>query len=155
MIGELTKEQIEQVLASGLIGRIGCSDGEHIYIIPVTYVFADQYIYIHSKEGLKVQIMRNNPRICFEVDSIEAMTNWRCVIAHGEFEELKTEKEQTNALRLLKNRLAPFLLSETMRPQGFDHAPGSVEKPRKPVFYRIRITGMTGRFEKNAYTGKF
>ena len=155
MIGELTKEQIEQVLASGLIGRIGCSDGKRIYILPVTYVFAEQYIYIHSKEGSKVQIMRSNPQVCFEVDSIEAMTNWRCVIAHGIFEELKTEKEQANALKLLKDRLVPYLLSETMRPQGFDHAPGSIEKERKPVFYRIQITAMTGRFEKNTYSGKF
>jgi uncharacterized protein len=155
MIGVLTSDQIEHVLASGLIGRIGCSDGKSIYVVPVTYVFLDNCIYIHSREGLKVQIMRENPQVCFEVDSIESMTNWRCVIAHGKFEELKTEPEQTMALKVLKDRLVPYLLSETMRPQWLDHGPEVVEKKLKPVVYRIQITTMTGRFEKNTNTGRF
>ncbi|RAW02565.1 pyridoxamine 5'-phosphate oxidase family protein [Pseudochryseolinea flava] len=154
MIGALTNEQIEHVLRSGLIGRIGCSNGANVYVVPVTYVFHDKYIYIHSREGLKVQIMRTHPQVCFEVDSIEGMTNWRCVIAHGTFQELKNEPDRTEALNILKNRLVPYLLSETMRPQGFDHAPKSIEKERQPIVYRIQVTEMTGRFEKNVYSEK-
>lgn len=40
-----------------------------------------------------------------------------------------------------------------MRPKGLDHGPERVEKERKPVVYRIKIDHMTGRFEKNVYTG--
>jgi uncharacterized protein len=151
MIGVLTKEQIEHVLRSGLIGRIGCCGDKVVYVVPVTYVFDDKYIYAHSREGLKVQVMRKNPDVCFEVDSIEGMTNWRCVIAYGKYQELKTEAEQSKALKILKDRLMPYLLSETMRPQGFDQTPESIEKERRPVVYRIEITKMTGRYEKNSY----
>ncbi|MEB2777424.1 hypothetical protein SYJ56_19070 [Algoriphagus sp. D3-2-R+10] len=52
--------------------------------------------------------MRNNPRVCFQVDSIENMTNWRSVIAWGEFEEMKNEDEYEFGMKILKNRLAPF-----------------------------------------------
>lgn len=153
MIGALTKEQIEHVLRSGLIGRIGCSDENGVYVVPVTYVYDDNYIYAHSREGMKVQIMRKNPKVCFEVDSIENMTNWRCVVVQGKFQEFEAEAEQTKAFKILKDRLMPYLLSETMRPKGFDHGPERVEKERKPVVYRIKIDHMTGRYEKNSYMG--
>ena len=151
MIGTLTTEQIEHVLQSGLIGRIGCCDDDTVYVVPVNYVFDDKYIYAHSREGLKVQVMRKNPQVCFEVDSIENMTNWRCVIVHGKFQELKSGAEQTRALKILQDRLMPYLLSETMRPRAIDQVAQSVEKERRPVVYRIEITKMTGRYEKNSY----
>ena len=80
MIGSLSKEQIEHVLHSAVVGRIGCYDGKDIYIIPLTFVFDGKYIYAHSHEGLKIEIMRKQPTVCFEVESIEGMTNWRCVM---------------------------------------------------------------------------
>lgn len=149
MIGTLTKEQIEHILRSGLIGRIACSDANTVYVVPVTYAYDSGYIYAHSMEGLKIRMMRENPIVCFEVDSIETMTNWRCVIVHGEFEELRAGAEQKKALKILKDRLAPYLLSETMRPRGFDVATRRLEKARRPVVYRIKISEMTGRYEKN------
>lgn len=151
MIGTLTNDQIEHVLRSALIGRIGCCGKKDVYVVPVTYVFDEKYIYAHSREGMKVQMMRKNPHVCFEVDSIEGMTNWRCVIVRGLFQELKTEKDKTKGLKILRDRLMPYLLSETMRPKGMDQAPEKVEKDFKPVIYRIQITHMTGRYEKNSY----
>ena len=52
MIGTLTREQSEHVLRSGLIGRIGCSDRNGVYVIPITYVYDGRYIYAHSREGI-------------------------------------------------------------------------------------------------------
>jgi len=145
----MTKDQIERVLHRGFIGRIGCSADNKTYIIPVSYVFDSKYIYVHSREGMKIQIMRKNPNVCFEVDSIDTMTNWRCVVAWGKFEELENEVERTKVLKILNDRLMPYLLSETMRPQGGAHSPHSAEKDKKPVVYRISITEVTGRYEEN------
>jgi uncharacterized protein len=153
MIGTLTKEQSEHVLQSGLIGRIGCSDENGVYVVPITYVYDDKYIYAHSRDGMKVQMMRKNPKVCFEVDSIENMTNWRCVVIQGTFLELESEDEQTKAFKILKDRLMHYLLSETMRPKGLEHKPDRVEKETKPVLYKITIDHLSGRFEKNSYIG--
>lgn len=147
MIGELTQEQIGHVLRSELIGRIGCSDGENIYVLPITYVFDGDYIYAHSREGNKIEIMRKHPQVCFEVDSIETLAHWRCVLVHGKFQELNRQDEK-NALQILKERLMPYLLSDTMKPKGLDQERKSIEKERRPVVYRIQITSMTGRYEK-------
>jgi nitroimidazol reductase NimA-like FMN-containing flavoprotein (pyridoxamine 5'-phosphate oxidase superfamily) len=149
MLGELTDTQIDQVLHTEVVGRIGCCSDERIYVVPVTYVYHEGYIYAHSKEGMKVRLMRSNPDVCFQVDAIENMTNWRSVIVWGKYEELKTEKQQQAGMKIMTDRLLPFSTSETVRPShGHSHPPEVVEKGFKAVAYRIKVIEKTGRFEK-------
>ncbi|MDN3670528.1 pyridoxamine 5'-phosphate oxidase family protein [Echinicola jeungdonensis] len=149
MLGNLSDHQIDQILQSLIIGRLGCRMDDKMYIIPVTYVFEDGYIYAHSKEGLKINIMRKNPKVCFQVDSIENMTNWRSVLVWGEFEELKSEEAQTEAIHILADRFAPYVTSETVKSSNNSNPPVLVEKELKAVIYRIKITEKSGRFEKS------
>jgi uncharacterized protein len=149
MLGPLTRIQCEHVLKCELVGRIGCAAADKVYIIPVTYVFHDKFIYAHSKEGLKVRMMRKNPKVCFEVESRNSMRDWRTVILWGRYQELKSVSEQKKALKILDEHLLPFLLSESLRPVGYVDAPRQVERERKPVIYRISIDEITGRFEKS------
>lgn len=151
MLGKLSNEQIANVLYSQTIGRIGCIEEGRPYILPISYAFDNGYIYGHSMEGLKIKIMRNNPRVCFQVDSIENMTNWRSVIAWGEFEEMKNEDEYEFGMRILNNRLAPFVTSTAVRPHNDNdkNLPNYVVKPEKILVFRIKILEQTGRFEKS------
>lgn len=149
MLGKLTDKQIEHVLHSQFIGRIGCCSEDRIYVVPVTYVYDNGYVYAHSKEGQKVKMMRKNPKVCFQVDTMENMTNWRSVILWGEYEELTTEKDQQTGMKIMIDRLAPIMTSETVRPsEHFSHPPEIVEKGFKAVAYRIKVKEKTGRFEK-------
>ena len=149
MVGSLTHSQMEHVLQSQLVGRIACHTGERLYVVPVSYVYQDGYIYAHSKEGLKIAIMRKNPGVCFQVDAIEDMTNWRSVIVWGTYEELEREKDQRNALKIIVDRFVPYTTSESVRPaHGFSRAPEVIEKEKRAVVYRIKVIEMTGRFEK-------
>lgn len=150
MLGKLSDTQIEQVLQSYSLGRIGCYADGKIYVVPVTYVYHDGHIYAHSQEGMKIKMMRKNPGVCFQVDAMETMTNWRSVIVWGEYEELKSEEAQQAGMKIMMDRLAPFIISETVRAShGFSHPPEVVEKGLKAVVYRIRITEKTGRFERS------
>jgi hypothetical protein len=84
MIGELTPEQINAVLFTEVVGRIGCHGDDRTYIVPITYVFDGDAIYGHSAEGLKIRMMRANPNVCFQVDQRENLAIWRSVVAWGE-----------------------------------------------------------------------
>ncbi|WP_276370211.1 pyridoxamine 5'-phosphate oxidase family protein [Chryseolinea sp. H1M3-3] len=149
MLGVLTPDQCKHVLKSELIGRIGCYAAGRIYVVPITYVYMDNYIYAHSQEGLKVRMMRKNPKICFEVESRDSMRNWRSVIIWGKYEELKTLTEQKKAMKILNDRLLPFTLSESLKTRENMEPPYRVEKERKPVVYRISVDEVTGRFENS------
>jgi nitroimidazol reductase NimA-like FMN-containing flavoprotein (pyridoxamine 5'-phosphate oxidase superfamily) len=149
MIGLLTQQQSEYILQCNTVGRIGCYANNKVLIIPITYVFSQKCIYGHSWEGTKISMMRKNPQVCFQVDSIDNLANWRSVIAWGKFEELKTEVAQNKVIRLFHERLAPLMLGETVNvAREFADPPHIVQKKRKPILYRIGLTEVTGRYEK-------
>lgn len=151
MLGELTNEQIDFVLHGQYVGRIGCYADNNVYVVPVTFAYDSRYVYVTSKEGLKVEMMRKNPKVCFEVDIIENMANWRSVILRGEFQELNDERERKKALKVLSEKVMPLITSETVKPLRQTMSPEMVVKERKPIVYRILITEKTGRFEKTHF----
>lgn len=148
MLGELNDVQIKNVLASQAIGRLACLDGKHPYVVPVTYAFDGKYIYGQTIDGLKLKLLRKNPNVCFEVDMIADMANWQTVLVFGKFEELK-DAEAKKAREQLFNRVFPLLTSSTIHPFEHDEKSKINDSRRiKPVMYRIRISKITGRFEK-------
>ncbi len=142
---------MEEVLSHNVLGRIGCHDAGRTYVVPITYVFDGKDIIAHSVAGLKVQMMRNNPMVCFEVDEVIDYTNWKSVIIWGEFREITATEEKNKAMQYFVDRLLRMKISETAIP------PESAEKrlhPRspgniRPVIYRIIIHEMTGKYEKS------
>lgn len=153
MLGSLTQQQIDQVLLNNITGRIGCYDGEKCYIVPISYVFNEKYIIAHSREGMKIDIMRKNPNVCFEVDEMTNMSNWRSVIAWGTYEEIKDNRERYYAMKFLVSRLMHFTISETAKLTVIEeHNEDAIYKPEivRPVVYRIKLGEKTGRFETNS-----
>jgi len=94
MLGNLNKTQIEELLKTNIIGRIGYHSQEKTYITPISYSYDGENIYCISKEGKKLEIMRANPRVCFEIDTIVNSCNWESVLLWGTFVELKAEEEE-------------------------------------------------------------
>jgi nitroimidazol reductase NimA-like FMN-containing flavoprotein (pyridoxamine 5'-phosphate oxidase superfamily) len=150
MLGELSPDQVDRLLRAETVGRIGCHAGDRTYVVPVTYAYDGLAIYGHTGEGMKVRMMRENPEVCFEVDRMENMANWRSAIVWGRFEELRGTAA-AHAMGLLMDRLLPLIPSETA---GATHGsePSAVHRTdvagRPPVVYKIVIREKTGRFER-------
>ncbi len=147
MLGELSAEEIEKVLHEEVVGRIGCHAEGHTYVVPITYAYRDNAVYAHSLEGLKIEMMRMNPRVCFEVDHMDTLANWRSVIAWGHFEEL-TGLAADHGLKVLMERLAPLAKAPASIPTH-----GLNPHPRPPghqaaLVYRLVFHQKTGRFER-------
>jgi nitroimidazol reductase NimA-like FMN-containing flavoprotein (pyridoxamine 5'-phosphate oxidase superfamily) len=151
MLGELTREQIEHLLHSEVVGRVGCHAEGRTYVVPVNYAYDGVFLYGHAAPGMKLEMMRANPEICFQVDHRTSLSDWQSVIAWGTFEELQGH-EATQAMDLLLDRLLPLMVSEgtlatSDDPQKTLAAGAPVEHL---VLYRIRLHERTGRFEKSA-----
>lgn len=148
MLGELNETQINNILLSQAIGRLGCISDKHPYIVPLTYVYDGKDIYGQTHEGLKLDMMRKNPNICFQVDLIINMANWQSVIVTGTFQELKG-KEAEKAREYLYNAVLPLMTSSTIHTHEHNVSGKVDDSSRvKPVMYKIKIKKKTGRFEK-------
>jgi nitroimidazol reductase NimA-like FMN-containing flavoprotein (pyridoxamine 5'-phosphate oxidase superfamily) len=145
MMGELNVNQIEDVLRSEVIARLAFISEGRPYIVPVTYVYDGESVYIHSAEGMKIRAMRDNPQVCIEVEQIESMANWRTVVAQGVAEPLWHDAGE-RAMDLLAERFAPMQTSETARPSRHEEVHRE-EGVSRPLVYRIRLLSKTGRFE--------
>jgi nitroimidazol reductase NimA-like FMN-containing flavoprotein (pyridoxamine 5'-phosphate oxidase superfamily) len=149
MLGKLNNAEIEEVLQKQIVGRIGCHADDHTYVVPISYVYDGKYIYAHTKDGLKMDIMRKNPSVCFEVDSFVNLANWRSVIAQGTFEEITNDEELKYAVKVLLLRHFPIISIQTV--QLSPHWP--FEPPDinsiKGLVFRIKLKERTGRFENN------
>jgi nitroimidazol reductase NimA-like FMN-containing flavoprotein (pyridoxamine 5'-phosphate oxidase superfamily) len=133
-IRELSAEGIEALLRTAIVGRIACcghgrtGDGRP-YLVPLAYGYDGEAVYAHSGPGRKLDLMRSEPRVTFEVDEAEASDRWRSVIAEGTFEEITDQRQRDAALEVIYGvNGVPDLGSQT-------------------VVFRIRLTSRSGRFE--------
>jgi uncharacterized protein len=148
MFGKLNNEEIDDLLARQFVGRIGCHADGVTYIVPVSYAFDGTSIYVHSYNGMKMEMLRKNPRVCFQVDDTRNLAYWQSVICWGQFEELKDEAGKDRALKILQSRILPVLSSETMHVAKDWPFPSKEDKKMEDIFFRIRLTDRSGRFEK-------
>lgn len=148
MLGELNDDQIRNLLTSQAIGRMACTDGRQPYIVPLTFAYDGKYIYGQTNQGMKLDILRKNPNVCFEIDIITDMRNWQSIIVYGKFEELRYAAADKARHTLFKH-VYPLQTSSSINPYGHEVLSTIDDRTRiKHVMYRIKIKKITGRFEK-------
>lgn len=150
MFGPLQHDQIEEVLQTQVVGRIGCSADGETYVVPISYAYDGNFIYCHSYEGKKMAIMRKNPKVCFQVDNMRDMANWKSVIVQGNFEELLNQDEKAEAMHALLHRYLPLVSSVTTHlGKNWPFEPDDISEINGVVF-RIAVIEKTGRFETSS-----
>jgi len=147
MFGHLNNEEIDAFIYHQSLGHLGCHANGKTYVVPLSYAFDGKYVYGHTEEGMKLNIMRQNPDVCFEVDHLHDMANWKSAICWGTFEELTNKDERDHALKILFNRPLPFITSKTVELSPHWPFPPNDFDLIKGVVYRILICEKTGRFE--------
>jgi hypothetical protein len=131
----MTEDEVEATLWRQRIGRIGCSVNDRPYVVPITYAYDGTYVYAYSGLGRKIEVMREQPLVCFEVDEVEGDVSWRSVIAEGVYEELVDDGARRDALALLTS-------------DGAQVVPRSLDGAGRLVVFRLRLTERSGRFER-------
>ncbi len=144
MISELGENEARALLQRGTLGRLGvCEpipDDEHHrpYVVPVSYWYDDNSVYVHSLKGRKVRALRANPHACLQVDEIESPYVWRSALASVLYEEVTDAAERDRILSELFKRLPHLTPVESRMTKGLDET----------IVFRLRLTSVTGVFEK-------
>lgn len=176
VIREMSRAECFEMLRGERLARLACANDNQPYIIPVYLGFdeATNSLYGFTTLGQKIEWMRINPKVCVEVDVINAGRDWTSVIATGRFEELTDEPVRTMASARRPER-SGALKGNLLREEETEEAsqgdarerawqvlrthpewwePGSSAwvsrrehrplKPYRPIFYRIVIETITG-----------
>ena len=110
---EITEQKdLDEIMKKAQVCRLAVSYEAMAYIIPMSFGYANRTLYFHSaQEGLKLMILRENPKACFEVDidtevvASEKACDWtmryQSVVGFGDvafIEELEGKRE---AMRII------------------------------------------------------
>lgn len=60
---DLTLQECETILQDNHYGHLGSIDGDEPYVIPITYVFHDGFLYAFLRDGKKSHLMKSHPKI--------------------------------------------------------------------------------------------
>ena len=105
-------KEIEKIIKKAIRCRIGLVDNDEPYVVPVCFGYERSALYFHGAlEGRKVELIKKNNRICFEIDTdVEVVKSekpcgwtmkYRSVIGVGRAYILESDQEKSHGLRLI------------------------------------------------------
>lgn len=140
------RAEIDNIVRSSRVCRLGMSDGELPYVVPLCFGYDGVAVYFHSAtQGQKLEILRRHPHVCLEFDVAgdivqgEPACAWgqmyRSAIAFGEATFVESPEERRKGLRLLTAQYA-----DPDRPFSFADAGLS-----RVVVIKVEIDQITGK----------
>ncbi len=106
------KSEIERIISKALVCRVAVSDENEPYIIPMCFGFRDGILFFHSAlEGKKIEILKKNNRVCFEMDVDTELVEgkngcdwgikYSSVVGFGKASFIEDIEEKRNVLHIL------------------------------------------------------
>ncbi|MGF7117072.1 pyridoxamine 5'-phosphate oxidase family protein [Methanobacterium oryzae] len=141
------KETIKLILKEAQVCRIALCDDNKPYIVPMSFGFADNNLYLHSAtEGLKIDIIHKNNNICFEVDiknelvKSESACNWGMkyysIVGFGKAQFIENYDEKKNALDIIMQK---YTENDN---ESFEYSKTALNKT---TVIKVEVTKLTGK----------
>ncbi len=138
------RAELLRVLAEARVCRLAMSDGDRPYLVPLTFALDGGDLVLHSaRAGRKLDILRRNPAVCFEVEEgvevnvgpspCETGMRFRTVIGHGVAEFVEDGAERARLLALFGPRY------------GAPDRPLPPNEAERTAVLRIRVRELTGK----------
>ncbi len=110
-------QEIAAIMQEADICRIALVDGDSPYIVPINFAAHENHLYFHSAmEGKKIDILRKNNKVCFEMDLNTGIIKgeepcvwgmkYLSVIGFGRAAFIENPDEKKKALDLLMEKYA-------------------------------------------------
>jgi nitroimidazol reductase NimA-like FMN-containing flavoprotein (pyridoxamine 5'-phosphate oxidase superfamily) len=139
------RTEIDAILAEAMVCRIGLTDENGPYVVPVSFGYEDGSLYFHSAPaGKKLGMLKKQSRCCFEADICDHVIRnsnpcswgmrYRSVIGFGRAAILEGPEEKRHGLNCI------------MRHYGGSGTYDFSEKDLMPVIVvRIAVESVTGK----------
>ncbi len=139
------KSIIEKIINEAEFCRIALSNGNEPYIVPMNFGYKDDCVYLHcAKEGKKIDILKANDNVCFQVDAQAELikdaipckwtTRYYCVVGFGKATIVDDINEKTNALNIIMQKYT-----------GKPEHDFSEESLNKIVVIKVQLHSITGK----------
>ena len=135
---ELPWHDCEALLRRNHVGRLAFTFHDRVDIEPISYVFADGWIYARTSPGTKHAIVHHHPWVAFEVDEIRSRFDWKSVVVHGTIYFLEPQMGE-------KERESYDAAVAVLRSADADALTSGDTTPHRQALFRIHADEVTGR----------
>jgi nitroimidazol reductase NimA-like FMN-containing flavoprotein (pyridoxamine 5'-phosphate oxidase superfamily) len=147
-------ENVMEIIEKCKICRLGLSENDHPYIIPLNYGYTYENetltLFFHSaKEGKKIEIIQNNNNACVEIDCDTKLIEgenpcnygyeYKSIIGFGKLFFLETNDEKTDGLNILMKH-------QTGKPIEYNF---TEDKLNNVCVYKMIVETFTGKQKIN------
>lgn len=144
---EMSREDVERFLEDAAVGRLAMCHGSEPYVVPMLFHYdrsAGEVLMHCAKRGRKIDAMRANPSVCFEVDEMKGVVNadapcefdllYRSVIVTGKVALLDDPESKAEALNKIFAKYAP-------------HHKGTIspEMAKGTQIVKVKVTSLVGK----------
>lgn len=145
-----TTEGIE-LLKDNYIGHLAFIANGEPYTVPITYFYDPESnrIISYSDVGHKINAMRKNKNVSLAVDEIISVDNWRCILVHGQFEELKGTDAKFLLHKFAEGIKSIISKKEKKYPKFISDFSNATHLEDIPIVYKIQIQEITGKFRSS------
>ncbi len=141
------RAEIDSIIRRSQVCRLGLCDQGSPYVVPLCFGYDGQALYFHcAREGRKLDILRQNDRVCFEFDIVEGMVEedqgcdwgirYQSVIGFGRASVVVNAEDKAQALALIMAQYSE---------RTYSFPPDAVSRT---AVVKIEIKSLTGKQAK-------
>jgi nitroimidazol reductase NimA-like FMN-containing flavoprotein (pyridoxamine 5'-phosphate oxidase superfamily) len=138
-VQEMKNSEIEQVLRRVSYGHLACARDNRPYIVPIHYAYDKPNIYVYTTEGMKTDIIKDNPHVCLQIEEVVDIDDWRSIVVNGDAEQITDQNEREEAVKLILST------NPTLTPAISIRWMDDWVRENREIVYRIKPSIVTGR----------
>ena len=139
------QKEIQTIIERADVCRIGLSDNNKPYIVPMNFGYRDNCLCFHcAKEGMKIEIIKRNNNACFEIDIVHTFlkpegrpcgwnVKYQSIIGFGNAFIIEDFREKSEALNIVTQHY------------GDDYYTFSEDELERVSIIKIEIASITGK----------
>ncbi len=139
-------KEIEEIINKAEVCRLAFAVENTPYVVPVNYGYKEKCLYVHcAKEGRKLDMIRKNNTVCFEVDVDQKIvdkgdvackwtTLYRSVIGYGDASIIDDFQQKKKALEIIMEHYSGRT--------DFEYTDNAIEQVG---IIKVEITSLSGK----------
>ena len=115
------REDIEEIIRRADVCRLALCEGDHPYVVPLCFGYEAGILYFHcAPHGRKLEILKNNRNVCFEMDVDHELVpgetscawglRYRSVVGFGRASCIRDPESKRKALRIIMGHYSDEVL---------------------------------------------
>jgi len=150
-------KELQAIIQSAQVCRLALADQDTPYIVPMHFGMKGNTLYFHcAQKGRKLDIIRRNPAVCFEVEGDLSIVNtgkpcnwstrYASIIGYGIASLVTDPQQKKEALNVIVSHYAPDIVYEFQE-----------KKVDEVAVLKVTIISMTGKksgYSKRGFSAK-